>query len=172
MHETSVKLSQIIGYSLGMPADYFDHKIFDESVSCLRPLHYFPEKSDPEHGIFGAGAHSDWGMVTLLYTDGQQGLQVFVDGQWRDVKEPRGTLICNIGDMLQRWSNNKYKSTRHRVVNMKGVDRYSIPYFLNPAPDSVITTLPTCGTPKYKDITCEDYVTNMYDATGPNSIAS
>ncbi|KAJ8907492.1 hypothetical protein NDN08_007603 [Rhodosorus marinus] len=172
MHETSVRLSEIIGYSLGMPTDYFNHKVFDGSLSCLRPIHYFPEKSDPEQGIFGAGAHSDWGMITLLYTDGQPGLQILVDGQWLDVKEPRGTLICNIGDMLERWSNNKYKSTRHRVANMKGVDRFAIPYFLNPKPNWVIATLPTCGTPKYRDIKCEDYIASMIEATGPDSIAS
>uniref|UniRef100_A0A7S0BDQ9 Fe2OG dioxygenase domain-containing protein n=1 Tax=Rhodosorus marinus TaxID=101924 RepID=A0A7S0BDQ9_9RHOD len=170
MHDTSVKLSEMIGYSLGMPADYFSYNVFEGSASCLRPVHYFPEKSDPEHGVLGAGAHSDWGMITLLFTGGQPGLQIFIDGQWWDVKEPRGTLVCNIGNMLERWSNSKYKSTRHRVVNKNGLDRYSIPYFLNPKPSKIIATLPTCGTPKFEEITCEDYIDRMYDATGPDSL--
>mmetsp|Transcript_43017 Transcript_43017/g.168367 ORF Transcript_43017/g.168367 Transcript_43017/m.168367 type:complete len:302 (-) Transcript_43017:453-1358(-) len=164
MFQLSKRLSRIIALSFDLPEDYFSHT-FDKSPANLRMLHYVGEKSDLEQGVLAAGAHTDWGMITLLLTDGQPGLQVEENGQWIDVTEPKGTLICNVGDMLQRWSNDTYKSPRHRVVNKTGLERYSIVFFFYPNPKTVVSPLPNCGKPIYPEITCEEHLLSRYKAT-------
>ncbi|CAN0506274.1 unnamed protein product [Ectocarpus sp. 8 AP-2014] len=86
----------------------------------------------------GAGAHTDWGLMTLLATDEVPGLQVRLDGEWLDVPPRKGAFICNLGDMLQRWTNDDLRSTVHRVVNKLGLERYSIPFFFEPNFDTVV----------------------------------
>mmetsp|Transcript_9454 Transcript_9454/g.13794 ORF Transcript_9454/g.13794 Transcript_9454/m.13794 type:complete len:332 (-) Transcript_9454:365-1360(-) len=164
MFELSKRLNRIIALSFGLPGDYFVHT-FEESPAILRMLHYAAEKSDVEQGVLAAGAHTDWGMITLLLTDGQPGLEVEENGEWFDIREPKGTLICNVGDMLRMWSNDMYISPRHRVVNKTGLDRYSIVFFFHPNPKTVVAPLPNCGKPMYPEITCEEHLLSRYRAT-------
>mmetsp|Transcript_44767 Transcript_44767/g.173698 ORF Transcript_44767/g.173698 Transcript_44767/m.173698 type:complete len:312 (-) Transcript_44767:1925-2860(-) len=166
MHDTCKKLNHLIAIALDLPADYFDGMFGRDTISALRPVHYSEQLSDPENGRFGTGEHSDWGMTTILLTDGNQGLQVKLDGVWTDIKEPEGTLICNIGDMLERWTNRRFKSTMHRVVNKRGVERFSVPFFLNPRPEVVISSLPTCGTSDIPDIECGEYIVRRHRECG------
>ncbi|MBU2994609.1 2-oxoglutarate and iron-dependent oxygenase domain-containing protein [Octadecabacter sp. 1_MG-2023] len=146
---------------LGLPQDYFEPH-FTEPMATLRVLSY-PAAPDGE-GI-GAGAHTDYGSVTLLMTDGVAGLQVKPrGGDWMDVPHIKGAFVVNIGDCLMRWSNDLYVSTPHRVLPPKTARR-SIAFFLDPNPESIITALPGTGAAKYAPITGADYLRSRLDAT-------
>ncbi|GMP84830.1 hypothetical protein CsSME_00038202 [Camellia sinensis var. sinensis] len=117
-------------------------------IANLRLLHYEGRVSDPMKGIYGAGAHSDFGLITLLATDDVYGLQICKDKdakpqKWEFVAPLKGAFIVNLGDMLERWSNCIFKSTLHRVLG-NGQERYSIAYFVEPNHDCLVECLPTC----------------------------
>eukprot|EP00252_Welwitschia_mirabilis_P023089 TRINITY_DN6437_c0_g1_i1.p1 TRINITY_DN6437_c0_g1~~TRINITY_DN6437_c0_g1_i1.p1 ORF type:complete len:324 (-),score=57.09 TRINITY_DN6437_c0_g1_i1:230-1201(-) len=168
------RVASLIALSLNLDAGYFSKKdMLDEPIAVLRLLHYEGKVSNPELGIYGCGAHSDFGMITLLATDDTPGLQIckMKDSdpqQWEDIAPVKGAFIVNIGDMLERWSNGLYRSTMHRVI-IAGKERYSIAYFLEPSHDGVVECLPTCCSetipPKYPPIKCEDYLTQRYKST-------
>jgi isopenicillin N synthase-like dioxygenase len=134
--------------------------------SVLRLLHYPPVPFDGPN--VRAGAHDDINTITLLLGAEEAGLQVLDrDGGWLPINPPAGSVVCNIGDMLQRLTNDVLPSTTHRVVNpppeRRGVARYSTPFFLHFAPDYLIETLPGCITPdrpnRYQvPITANDYL--------------
>ncbi|WP_428835674.1 isopenicillin N synthase family dioxygenase [Sphingomonas rustica] len=138
-------LSAIARY-LELAPDWFDPAVKDGN-SVLRLLHYPPVPADaPE---VRAGAHEDINLITLLLGAEESGLQLLDrSGEWLPVKPPEGAMVVNVGDMLQRLTNNVLPSTTHRVVNppveRRGVPRYSMPFFLHPAPDFMIETLPGC----------------------------
>ena len=125
---------RLLALSLNLPKHYFD-SMFDDPMAALRLLHYGPKQSDPQKGIYACGAHSDYGMITILLTDDNPGLQIFTkDKEWVDVPPMKGAFVVNLGDMLERWSNGLYRSTLHRVLTVsrsgKAIpDRYSIPFF-------------------------------------------
>lgn len=155
-----VSLHKAIARDLGLEEDHFVSS-FTAPMSTLRMLHYPAAEGD---GI-GAGAHSDYGAVTLLMTDGEPGLQVKPrGGDWMDVPHVEGAYVVNIGDCLMRWSNDIYSSTPHRVLAPKK-PRKSIAFFLDPNPDAVIAALPGTGTPKYPVVTGADYLRSRLDAT-------
>ncbi|MBO9714448.1 2-oxoglutarate and iron-dependent oxygenase domain-containing protein [Sphingomonas sp.] len=138
-------LSAIARY-LGLPTDWFDPAVRDGN-SVLRLLHYPPVPAEaPE---VRAGAHEDINLITLLLGAEEAGLQLLDrNGSWLPVKPPEGAMVVNVGDMLQRLTNHVLPSTTHRVVNppleRRGSPRYSMPFFLHPAPDFLIKTLPGC----------------------------
>ncbi|MFK7967091.1 MAG: isopenicillin N synthase family dioxygenase [Burkholderiaceae bacterium] len=104
-------------------------------------LVYYPPSTvgDEAEKRFGVAPHTDFGVLTLLLQDTSGGLQVRTrDGQWIEAPPIPGTLVCNIGDLLQRWSNDRFRSTVHRVINRSGNARYSIPIFLDPNSDAVV----------------------------------
>ncbi len=146
---------------LGLPESYFEPH-FTEPMATLRVLSY---PANPSGEGIGAGAHSDYGSVTLLMTDGVAGLQVKPrGGDWTDVPHVPGAFVVNIGDCLMRWSNDIYVSTPHRVLPPKA-PRRSIAFFLDPNPDSRIEALPGTGAPKYAPISGADYLRSRLDAT-------
>jgi isopenicillin N synthase-like dioxygenase len=132
----------------------------------LRLLHYPPIPADAE-GV-RAGAHEDINLITLLLGAEEAGLELLDrDGRWLPVKPPEGAMVVNVGDMLQRLTNHKLPSTTHRVVNpppeRRGHSRYSMPFFLHPAPDFLIETLPSTITAERPNryptpITAHDYL--------------
>lgn len=138
-------LSAIARY-LGLTPNWFDRAVTDGN-SVLRLLHYPPVAADaPE---VRAGAHEDINLITLLLGAEEAGLELLDrDGRWLPVKPPQGAMVVNVGDMLQRLTNHVLPSTTHRVVNpapeRRGHSRYSMPFFLHPAPDFLIETLPGC----------------------------
>ena len=141
-------------------------------MALLRLLHYTAQISSPSSGLFAAGEHSDYGMITLLATDHNSGLQIFDSKrskQWIDVPPREGHFIVNLGDMLQRWSNDLFVSTLHRVVNSSGVERFSIPFFFEPNFDCMVSCLPTCCSaeypPKYAPVTSGRYLMARYQET-------
>ncbi len=156
------RLHRAIEMDLGLPQGYFESTL-DQSLSTLRMLSY-PAATGAE-GEIGAGAHTDYGSVTLLMTDGAPGLQVKpVGGDWMDVPHIDGAFVVNIGDCLMRWSNDIYKSTPHRVLPPPR-PRRSLAFFLDPNPDAVIKALPGTGDAKYPAITGADYLRSRLDAT-------
>lgn len=150
---------------VGEPADYFKARV-NWGNSILRPLHY-PPITDPNLPNVRAGAHEDINLITLLVGSEQEGLEVLSKkGEWVGISMIEGTIICNVGDMLQRLTNNVLPSTTHRVVNPKGdaskSSRYSIPFFMHANPDTSLDSLEQCITednPKrYEPITAHEYL--------------
>ena len=160
-----LRLLRAIAHHLGLDEDFFAPTVKDGD-SILRLLHYPPVP--PEAGGVRAGAHEDINAITLLLGAEEAGLEVLDrDGQWLPINPPPGSLVVNIGDMLQRLTNGVLPSTSHRVVNpapdRRGHSRYSTPFFLHFAPDYLIQTLPSCVTPKRparfpESITARDYL--------------
>lgn len=163
------RLHRAFALDLGLPEDFFDDKV-NRPQATLRFLHY-PVRfgADAPQGQAGAGAHTDYGNVTLLATDGVAGLQVRRrDGRWLDVPALPHAFVCNIGDCLMRWSNDVYVSTPHRVQPPTS-ERYSIAFFLDPNPDALVSALPSCvpagQAPKYPPISAADYLKERFAAT-------
>ncbi|MGD8217548.1 2-oxoglutarate and iron-dependent oxygenase domain-containing protein [Pseudomonas thivervalensis] len=155
--------------ALGIERDFFDTR-FNEPVSVLRLIHYPPRDTASSAEQQGAGAHTDYGCITLLYQDAAGGLQVRnVNGQWIDAPPIEGTFVVNLGDMMARWSNDRYLSTPHRVISPLGVDRYSMPFFAEPHPDTLIQCLPGCQDdthpPKYPTTTCAEFLLSRFADT-------
>jgi isopenicillin N synthase-like dioxygenase len=157
-----VALHKAVARDLDLPHDYFaDH--FDAPLATLRLLHYPPATGQP--GEIGAGAHTDYGSLTLLKTDGEPGLQVRTKaGDWTDVPHVPEGFVVNIGDCLMRWTNDIYQSTPHRVLPPKR-QRRSVAFFLDPNPDSLIAALPGTGDAKYPAVTGADYLRSRLEAT-------
>ncbi|CAD5108964.1 2-oxoglutarate and iron-dependent oxygenase domain-containing protein [Zestomonas carbonaria] len=169
MHALSRTLLRAVALALGIERDFFD-KRFEQPISVFRMIHYPPRQTASSAEQQGAGAHTDYGCVTLLYQDNAGGLQVQnVHGEWIDAPPIEGTYVVNIGDMMARWSNDLYKSTPHRVISPLGVDRYSMPFFAEPHPDTEIACLPGCHDAehpaKYPPISCSDYMLSRFADT-------
>jgi len=162
-------LHRAFALDLGLEPDFFESRL-DKPIATLRLLHY-PKVAKPlSDGQLGAGAHTDYGNVTLLATDAVGGLMVRDrSGRWLDAPVVPGTFVCNIGDCLMRWSNDVYVSTPHKVVSPAGADRYSVAFFLDPNPDAVVACLPTCVSPdrpaKYAPITGADFLRSRLEPT-------
>ena len=161
-------LHRAFALDLGLDEAFFADKI-DKPLATLRLLHYpLPHDSAaPEQ--MGAGAHTDYGNVTLLATDGVAGLQVrHRDGTWVDAPAVPGAFICNIGDCLMRWTNDIYVSTPHRVLK-PAAERYSIAMFLDPNPDALVSAIASCvaagGAPRHAPISAADYLQQRFAAT-------
>ncbi|XP_048133247.1 2-oxoglutarate-Fe(II) type oxidoreductase hxnY-like isoform X1 [Rhodamnia argentea] len=164
-------VARIIALALDLEADFFDKpEILGKPFPILRLLHYEGLISDPSKGIYGAGAHSDFGFITLLATDDVLGLQICKNKDakpqaWEYVQPLKGAFIVNLGDMLERWSNCIFRSTLHRVIG-NGQERYSIAFFLDPNHDCLIECLPTCmseeNPPKFPPILCQTYLAQRY----------
>ncbi|MGV6847403.1 MAG: isopenicillin N synthase family dioxygenase [Marinibacterium sp.] len=154
-----VALHGAIEADLSLPAGFFAPH-FSAPMATLRVLRYPAATS----GI-GAGAHTDYGSLTLLMTDGVAGLQVRPRGKdWIDVPHVPGAYVVNIGDCLMRWSNDIYVSTPHRVLP-PARPRRSIAFFLDPNPNSLIAALPGTGAAKYPPVTGAEYLRARLDAT-------
>jgi isopenicillin N synthase-like dioxygenase len=170
----SKRVSRLIALALNLEETYFEKPgITDDPMASLRLLHYSDEKSNVELGIYGTGAHSDYGLITLLATDDVPGLQICRDKTavpqvWEDVPPMKGAYIVNLGDMLERWSNGLFRSTLHRVVS-QGIERYSIPFFFEPNYDCLVECLPTCcsenNPPKYPPMTSGNHLLSKYKQT-------
>ncbi|MEM7077609.1 MAG: 2-oxoglutarate and iron-dependent oxygenase domain-containing protein [Pseudomonadota bacterium] len=167
LDELGNRLLAAIALYLDLPAEYFRDKM-NVGNSILRPLHYPPIPSQDTLSLRSA-PHEDINMLTLLVGSEEPGLEVLSrSGDWIPVTNPPGTVVANIGDMLQRFTNHVLPSTTHRVVNspeaFTGQSRYSIPFFCHPNPDFQIDPLPSCVTAdnpnRYPEpITADEYLT-------------
>jgi isopenicillin N synthase-like dioxygenase len=129
-----------VALSLGLDAGYFGTGYTSDPTILFRIFHYPP--SAPRDEAWGVGEHTDYGLITLLAQDDSGGLQVAAPEGWIDAPPIPGTLICNIGDMLDRLTGGWYKSTPHRVRNTSGHGRLSFPFFLDPGFDAEVPPLP------------------------------
>lgn len=161
-HEEMKRLSMIIltgiARSLDLAPDYFEAKMRNP-ISIQRLLHYPPQTGIVDESIIGIGAHTDYGNLTILAQDDVGGLQVMNrDGQWVEGTPIPGTFVINIGDLLQRLTNDRYLANLHRVVNTSGRERYSIPFFIDADYDAEFGPLPSCvsedNPARYQAVTC------------------
>ncbi|WP_036230843.1 isopenicillin N synthase family dioxygenase [Marinobacterium jannaschii] len=138
------KLVSAIALSLNLPADYFE-KLQTRPITIQRLLHYPPQSGEITRKEFGIGAHTDYGFLTILNQDAVGGLQVQNRvGEWVSAPPVEGTFIVNIGDLVQTFTNGRYTSTMHRVINTSGRERYSLPFFMDLDFDAVVDVVPTC----------------------------
>jgi isopenicillin N synthase-like dioxygenase len=155
-----------IARTIGLPENYFDDKV-NYGNSVLRVIHYPPMPPGPTPSV-RAGAHEDINVITLLLGAEEPGLELLSRrGEWLPINPPPGSLVCNVGDMLQRLTNMRLRSTTHRVENppreRAGKARYSLPFFLHFNPDFLIETLPQCVDAQHPDqfpvpITAHDFL--------------
>ena len=154
---------RIFAVALDLPEDFFRPYV-DRHISGLRVLNYPDQPEPPEPGQLRAGAHTDYGAVTIVKPENAPGgLQVLNRRQeWVDVETVPGSFVCNLGDLMQRWTNDRWISTMHRVVNPPrdralGSRRQSIVFFYQPNYDAVIECLPSCcdvaNPPRYGPVT-------------------
>ena len=166
LEKTGVYVLRALAIYLGLDEFYFDNFIKDGN-SILRPIHYPPITDEPKDGAVRAAAHGDINLITLLMGSQGKGLQVQNhNGDWIDAIAAPDEVVINVGDMLSRHTNNKLKSTIHRVVNppreLWGTSRFSIPFFMHPVSDMHLNCLENCideKNPKlYEDITSGEFL--------------
>jgi isopenicillin N synthase-like dioxygenase len=139
-------VSRGFALALDLKEDFFTRRM-EHPTAILRLLRYPPnpqaaamQKTQP-----GCGAHSDYGYLTILAQDSVGGLQVQNRaGKWIDAKPVPGAYVCNIGDMMAQWTNDRFAATQHRVVSSPDRERYSIPFFFHPDFDTEVACLPSC----------------------------
>ena len=130
--------------ALDLKEDYFEDSI-TKPMAHMRVLHYPPQDAKSDKDQIGIGAHSDFECFTILCTDEVPALQVLSpDGNWVHAPPLKDCFIVNVGDLMARWTNNYFKSTVHRAINLSGRQRYSIPFFYGPNSKMIIRTIPTC----------------------------
>jgi isopenicillin N synthase-like dioxygenase len=144
----ALHISRLIALSVDMPLGYFD-RFFENQRGALRLLRYPPMPAGPRNNQLGAGAHTDFGWITVLGQDQNGGLEIeTARGEWIAVDPIPGAFVVNLGDLVPAWTNGLYHSSLHRVLNKRpGIDRYSIVLFYNPRYETVIETIPTCLAP-------------------------
>lgn len=167
MSELGTRLLKHIARSLELDAEFFA-PFFDPPSATLRLIKYPPHPENADENQLGAGAHTDWGGITLLAQDSSGGLEVRnLAGEWIDAPPVPGTFVINLGDLMARWTNDVYSSNMHRVKNNRsGGTRYSIPFFLSPHPDAEVAAIPSCVTaerpPKYPPCTAAEHMAEMF----------
>ncbi len=172
METLSAQLMRIFALALNLPEHFFDDKI-DKHISMFRVLNYPDQPEPPLPGQLRAGAHSDYGSLTIVrQEDAPGGLEVRnQDGEWVGVKPVRGGFVVNIGDLMMQWTNDLWQSTMHRVVNPPrdhalGSRRISLVFFHQPNYDAMVSCLDSCLTlgepPKYEPISSGDHLRSKF----------
>jgi len=176
LEQAGVMMLRAIALHLGLDEYYFDNKVkFGNSI--LRPLHYppIPNPDDIPADAVRAAAHGDINLITLLMGASADGLQVLRrDDKWIPITALPEQVVVNVGDMLERLTNKKLKSTIHRVVNppkeQMNTSRYSIPFFMHPRSEMDLTCLPSCITPEnpkqFTDTTAGEFLTERLKELG------
>jgi len=142
---SAYRLMAMLAVSLDLPADFFSTRHLGQNIT-LRFLHYPAGLAARGHAQLGAGAHTDYGSITLLFQDDVGGLEVRgMDGRWHTASPIPGTVVVNTGDLMERWTNGRLRSTLHRVRPVRGGrDRYSIALFVDPDTDVSVETIDSC----------------------------
>lgn len=161
-------LLRAFGIGLGVSENYFE-EYFTNPMAQLRLLRYPPRlrKKIPR---IGAGEHTDFGWITIILQGKIDGLEIKdADGHWLSVPGIPGSLVVNIGDLMQRWTNDAYKATVHRVINRAGTARYSAAFFMDPNYHAIVECLPSCVSakrpPNYAPIVAGDYMQERFRQT-------
>lgn len=145
------RLTRAMSVGLGLAPDALAQKWFRDPVILLRLFRYPP--AGPGDPVKGVGEHTDYGFLTLLWQDTSGGLEVRTDDGWIEIPPDPAAFVCNLGDMLDRLTAGRYRSTAHRVRPPTGGDRISIPFFFDPDWDAVVDALPLPGDPPPDDAT-------------------
>jgi isopenicillin N synthase-like dioxygenase len=175
MSDLAHTLMRLFAIALDQPETFFDDKI-DKHISRLRVRNYPAPQVPPQPGQLRAGAHSDYGSLTILKTEDKPGgLQVYTKtGIWVDVPIVAGCFVVNLGDLMGRWTNDQWVSTLHRVVNppMEAASmsrRQSLVFFHNPNYDAMIECIPSCRGPgnpaKYPVTTSGEHLRTQFVRT-------
>lgn len=162
--EGAYRIQRVFSEALGMERDFFVQYHQGENVS-LRLLYYPSSGIDAiASGQLGAGAHTDYGMITLLFQKDIGGLEVQdAEGAWHPVAPENDAIVINTGDLMERWTNGRYRSTPHRVQPKLGdIDRYSIAVFVDPDTETPVRVLDSCleagAPPKFPELTAGEYI--------------
>ena len=139
------KLMASIGRGLKLGDHYFVDHYTSRPTTLFRIFNYPPTADLPEADSQGVGAHTDYGLLTILSQDDIGGLQIRYGDRWLDVPPIHGAFVCNIGDMLERLTSGRYTSALHRVVNRTSRARLSMPFFFDPAFDAELSAIPNVG---------------------------
>lgn len=167
LSELGDRLQRLLALSLQMPEHWFK-QFHAPAAATLRLIRYPPQPKDAQFNQIGAGAHTDWGGITILAQDSVGGLEVrTVQGDWIKAPPIPGTFVINLGDLMARWTNGLYMSNMHRVNNnISEKDRYSIPFFYSPYPTSIIEAIPSCvddGHPRlFPTCTAQEHMAEMF----------
>ena len=169
-HEVAQHLMR--GFALGLNLDEnFFLRTADRPLSRASYVYYPSQSPETSAGNFGAGPHTDFGVLTVLNQDLVGGLQVQnLKGEWIQAPPISGTLIINVADLLSRWTDGIYRSTPHRVVNTSGRDRLSLVLAYDPNPETMIDAREIFGdgyTPKDKPVSCGDYLVERFERAFP-----
>lgn len=140
MEALGQRLLRLMAEGLQQPADLFERGLTAQPTELFRIFRYPPHPIG-DSNTWGVAEHTDYGLLTMLATDGTPGLEVNSRGEWIPAPADADLVICNLGDMLDRLTGGRYRSTPHRVRNHAGHDRYSLPYFLDPGWDAVVEPL-------------------------------
>ncbi|MGE4132028.1 MAG: isopenicillin N synthase family dioxygenase [Bdellovibrionales bacterium] len=162
LDDTGRIMLQALTIPLGVDKDFFT-RMTDTGSSILRLLHYPPVPANTPAGCVRAAAHEDINLITLLVSASGGGLELLTrEGQWLAIDTSPDNIIVDSGDMLARITNHLIPATTHRVVNPSGpnVSRYSMPFFMHPNPDAVLSCLPSCrgDNVRYPDITAQEFL--------------
>jgi isopenicillin N synthase-like dioxygenase len=160
MERLGQRLVRIYAVALDLPADYFDAAF--EQPNMIQRFTRYPPRPSYEDNEFSIAPHTDSGFMTLLAPSALPGLSIRLpDGSWFDAPSDPEAFIVNGGDLLRRWTNDRFLATPHRAINASSRARYAIPFFFDTHPDTVISCLPTCQSPdnppKYEPITYDAY---------------
>jgi isopenicillin N synthase-like dioxygenase len=163
MERLSDDLLRAFSLALDLREDYF-LAFYRKPLTQINLIHYPPHPPVTAERQFGLRPHADTTAFTILAQGGVEGLQVEHRGGWIEVPPIPGTFVINIGDMMARWTNDRFASTPHRVINRSGQERYSIPFFAIPDFDAVVECLPSCHGPgnpaKYPPLRVGDFMIN------------
>lgn len=169
----SDRILSAFAIALQLPPDYF-FSSHNQRCNTLRLLHYPPVTTAPKPDQIRAGEHSDYGSITLLFQDEVGGLEVqSIDGKWIAAPCIPGAIVVNTGDLMQRWTNHVFTSTKHRVNvptgDKSGKSRYSVAFFCHPNHDAEIACLPTCHSTEqpalYPPISAKEHLLSRLQAT-------
>jgi isopenicillin N synthase-like dioxygenase len=147
---------------LGLPERWFRDGLTADPLVLFRLFHYPPAAGDG----WGVGEHTDYGLLTLLWQDDSGGLEVRGADGWTAAPPVPGSFVCNLGDMLDRMTGGRYRSTPHRVVNRSRADRYTFPLFLDPGWDASVAPLPLHGEAPPDDAATRWDGTSVHEAAG------
>lgn len=162
-------LLRVVALSLGIEEDFFSDK-YAKRLQRTQMVYYPPQAAQSEADQFGVAPHTDYGCITLLWQDDVGGLQVRELGSnsWIDAPPIDGTLVINVGDLLARWSNDRFRSTMHRVINRSGRERYSIATFYDPDYGANVDPRQLGvddANAKYAPVTAGDYILGRINAS-------
>jgi isopenicillin N synthase-like dioxygenase len=175
LEDLARRIMRVFAVALKLPEDTFEPTI-DRPISALRALNYPEQRIAPQAGQLRAGAHTDYGSLTILLPQaGSGGLQILApSGEWRDVPPVDGAFLINIGDLMALWTNDRWVSTLHRVVNPDSAEgrtkrRQSFAFFHQPNWDQEIVCLPSClgpdGRAKYEPVRSGPYLMSKFKST-------